>query len=381
VYHVSDSPQVAELVTQLEEAGITEYRVSGPTIEDVFLKVAEEANPMSSEPCDGSGGNEAKDSNSAPQLLTGRRIGIPRQAWVLYHKRATILRRNYLPYLAAFLVPVIAAGLVTLFLRSFQRPGCSGADSVSVLDVASFASQINFDLVLGPSNKIPVSSISSFSDSLPKWATSAANITSLMDRFHMVDTLGEFNDYINNHFHNVTPGGFFLGDGSSPPTFAWRGNGDISFSTIIQNVMDNLLTNVTIGSQYQSFDVQWAPDVGKALQLITYFGLAMAVYPALFSLYPTVERLSNVRALHYSNGTRSLSLWLAYVSFDFLIVLAVSVLATVIFRAASDVWYHLEYLFVVFCLYGLASTLLAYVISLFSKSQLAAFAFSAGGQA
>ncbi|EZF29399.1 hypothetical protein H101_06923, partial [Trichophyton interdigitale H6] len=42
IYTVADSSQAARFVSQLEENGITEYRVSGPTIEDVFLKVAEE---------------------------------------------------------------------------------------------------------------------------------------------------------------------------------------------------------------------------------------------------------------------------------------------------------------------------------------------------
>ena len=56
-------------------------------------------------------------------------------------------------------------------------------------------------------------------------------------------------------------------------------------------------------------------------------------------------------------------------------------LAIVIFRGVSDAWYHIEYLFVVFFLYGIASTLMSYVISLVARSQLAAFAFSAGGQA
>ena len=38
----------------------------------------------------------------------------------------------------------------------------------------------------------------------------------------------------------------------------------------------------------------------------------MCVFPALFALYPTQERLNNVRALHYSNGIRAIPLWLAY---------------------------------------------------------------------
>lgn len=44
-------------------------------------------------------------------------------------------------------------------------------------------------------------------------------------------------------------------------------------------------------------------------------------------------------------------------------------------------WYAPGYLFVVFFLYGLTSLLLCYVISLVTNSQLACFAFAAGGQA
>lgn len=51
------------------------------------------------------------------------------------------------------------------------------------------------------------------------------------------------------------------------------------------------------------------PLTGNSLQLITYFGLAMAAYPAFFALYPTLERLRGVRALQYSNGVRALPLW------------------------------------------------------------------------
>lgn len=44
-------------------------------------------------------------------------------------------------------------------------------------------------------------------------------------------------------------------------------------------------------------------------------------------------------------------------------------------------WFAPSYLGVVLFLFGIASTYLAYVISLFATSQLAAFAFVAGGQA
>jgi ATP-binding cassette, subfamily A (ABC1), member 3 len=393
-----DSAQAAEFVSQLESDGIKEYQVSGPTIEDVFLKVAEEVRadspefgraetPTTQDDKDGMIDIKEKSAGAhvqaAPQLVSGRRIGMPQQAWVLFCKRVTVLRRNRLPYLAALLIPLIAAGLVTLFLKNFQRAGCSPSETISVSDVSSLVSQINFDLVAGPADRLPPSALQMFASSLPGGGgeSTLGNLTGLMNSIHLVDTLAEFNDYISTRFANVTPGGVFLGDASSPPTFAWRGNREISFAVITQNALDVLLTNISISSQYQAFDLPFGADVGKALQLIVYFGLAMAVYPSFFALYPTVERLRNVRALHYSNGVRSLPLWLAYMSFDFIIVVATSILTTIIFRAVSNVWYHLEYLFVVFFLYGLASTLLSYVISLFSRSQLAAFAFAAGSQA
>ncbi|KAL9112316.1 MAG: hypothetical protein Q9227_003434 [Pyrenula ochraceoflavens] len=392
IYNVGGSEQAADLVAKLESDGIKEYQISGPTIEDVFLKVAEEVKPeaatvRAASPVGNSGKEVAVDTTETdatakqdkpPELVTGRRISAPRQAWVLFRKRATVLRRNYLPYTAAFLIPVIASGLVTLFLKNFKQLGCSPAQNSYTFDVSTLASEARFDLVLGPPSKIPENALRAFASSLGGHGNDlgGSNFTSFARALHFVDTLDEFNTYINNNFHNVTPGGFFLGDGSSPPTFAWRGDGDIAYGMIIQNALDSLATNVSISQQYQAFDVPWAPDSGKALQLLTYLGLAFSIYPAFFALYPTVERLRNVRSLHYSNGVRSLPLWLAYVAFDFLIVLAASVISIIIFAGVSSVWYHLEYLFVVFFLYGLAATLQAYVVSLFSKSQLAAFAIT-----
>jgi hypothetical protein len=107
----------------------------------------------------------------------------------------------------------------------------------------------------------------------------------------------------------------------------------------------------------------------------------MAAYPAFFTLYPTLEKMRNVRGLEYSNGVRALPLWLAYTAFDFIPVLLSSAVAVAVFAAVSSVWYHVSYLFVVFFLYGLASILLAYCISLFAKTQLSAYAYAAAGQA
>jgi ABC-type multidrug transport system ATPase subunit len=300
----------------------------------------------------------------------------------------TILRRNPLPYLAAFLIPIIAAGLVTLFLQGAPRPGCSGEDSYRTPE-STIADQWNdLLLVIGPSDRVQPELLESFvsamSDSLdvdPGGPNNTGQSSGNESHFHLALNYPEFTNYIAANYANVTPGGVYLGDSLWQPTIAWKGdNANFPLAAITQNVLDRLLTGIPINTGFAFFDIPSMPDFFDILQLIVYFGLAMSVYPAFFALYPTIERLRSVRGLHFSNGVRALSLWLAYISFDFCLVVASSVIAIIIFRVVSDIWFHIGYLFVVFFLYGLCGTLCAYLVSLFTKSQLAAFAFAAGGQ-
>lgn len=198
---------------------------------------------------------------------------------------------------------VIAAGLVTLFLKNFTVPGCSPTDQVSRSDVDSLLTQVNYSMVIGPTNKISPDAVERIAATLPGRGSGGNDSLTLASSIHRVDgSLEDFNNYISQNFGNVTPGGFFLGEDGAPPTFAFKGNGDLSLATITQNALDTLLTNVSISTQYQAFDVPWVSSAGKNLQLVVYFGLALCAYPAFFALYPTLERLRHVRQLHYSNG-------------------------------------------------------------------------------
>lgn len=415
IYLAPDSTQAADVLSALELQGFKDYQVSGPTIEDAFMKISEEMliekktpNRAIEEIGDEKAVVVTEEKSAASeisepelQLLTGNRIGPFRQGWVLFRKRATVFRRNALPNMAALLIPVIAAGLCTLFISNFGGAGCQPTDQVSQSDIASLASQATFDLVVGPSSALSLQSLQRIQASLPGGGQASGgegpNLTTIQQSVHMVNSLADFNAYISKNYANVTPGGIWLGDKSSTPTFAYRGNGAIALATITQNALDTLLTNITIASQYQTFDIPWQADQGNTLQFCVYLGLAMAIFPSFFALYPCVERLRNVRALHYSNGVRSLPLWLAYIAWDYIFVLTGAVISIIILRAVNDVWYSLGHLFVVFAFYGLTCTLGSYVVSLFAKSQvgnpfhnstdlannhqLAAFAIAAGSNA
>jgi ATP-binding cassette, subfamily A (ABC1), member 3 len=395
-YTARTSTQAAKIIKHLESESLTDYQLSGPTIEDVFLQLADEIRAESPPAVDGETASQDTDEvkklpyttmtkvipgevGPALELYSGRSLGFFSQAWVLFCKRATILRRNYLPYTAALLIPIIAAGLTTLFVRGYSVVGCTPSQQVSTSFVDNLVDQPHYDLVLGPTQRISNNTLSSlFSPLLYGLPISS---TPLYRNVNTVNTLPEFNNFINQNYANVTPAGFFLGGGASQTTLAYKGNGDIYNGVFGQNLLDVMLTNISIGTQYSSFDLPWAPSTGKSLQLVVYFGLAMAASTGFFSLYPTVERTRNIRGLEYSNGVRPLPLWLAYLAFDFLIVLVSSALSVVIFAASSSAWFHVAYLFPIFVLFGLASVLLAYVVSLFASTQLTAFALSAAGQA
>lgn len=339
VYWVPNSTEASRFIGELRSSGVKDYDIMGPTLEDVFLTLAEEVrengleddlppgpHPNStSEAVDKTTHSDTSSGNdNGIRMTQGQGTGLPRQTLILIRKRFTVLKRNYLPYAAAVLVPIITAGLVTLFLNDFSAVGCDPGDQASNPTATNLSSLGVVPLIpLGPSSLLNIDTL-----------TNATGLNA--SSFHLVETLDEFNDFIATTFHNVTPGGFFLQPTQSPEAImAYIGNGDMTFGLITLNALSNVLEQTSITTSYQSFAVPFSPSAGRTLQLILYFGLAMSVYPAFFALYPCVERLRNVRALHYSNGIRAGPLWLAYLTFDFLFVLVISAVTIGIFVGVS----------------------------------------------
>lgn len=339
IYWFPNSTEASKMIGELRTKGVKDYDIIGPTLEDVFLTLAEEVRDNGLEndqslglrppsPTDPADKQLPSDSSSGEdhglQMSQGQGTGLAKQTLILIRKRFTVLKRNYLPYVAAVLVPIITAGLVTIFLDGFSAPGCTpGAQSSNPDSFNIDSLDIDILIPIGPSSLISIDTLTN------RTGLNATN-------FHLVDTLDDFNAFIDTTFHNVTPGGFFLQPGQSPEAvLAYVGNLDVAFGSVTLNALDNVLEQTSISTSYQSFATPFSPDLGRTLQLILYFGLAMSVYPAFFALYPCVERLRNVRALHYSNGIRAGPLWLAYLTFDFLFVLIVSAVAVGIFVGVS----------------------------------------------
>jgi len=140
-YIAPSSGLAAVVIKTLEDAGIHDYRFSGPTIEDVFLQLAEEVrddggvgggSDASHAPTPQPGTDEKHASSQVAavgddtkkgglELLSGQRIGVVRQTWVLFAKRCTVFKHNWFPSVAAFVIPIVAAGLV-MFSSAASSP-------------------------------------------------------------------------------------------------------------------------------------------------------------------------------------------------------------------------------------------------------------------
>ncbi|CAI4215445.1 unnamed protein product [Parascedosporium putredinis] len=409
VTYVSPSSALAAgVIKSLEAHGIHDYRFSGPTIEDVFLNLAEEVREVLEEPTNekattseklGGITSDVSANEHGVHLLDGKPLGFFQQGIVLFRKRVTIFKTNWVPYITAFVLPVAAAGLVTLFIRGQEAVGCSPTetgrqggreDDIGTVD-------FSFGVVAGPNDQLEqVNPIQLLTPSLTtlfgqvgaslgggagEGGGASGLLSVILQNVTFEDTFGSFKTAIEEKRKDLFPGGFWLGGSDAPPTLAFRANGFLTPTLYALNFFDVILANQTIVTQFEAFDVPWAPLTSDALQLVAYMCIALVLTPGFLALYPNVERLHLVRGLEYSNGVRPTPLWSAYTMFDLVIGILASAIITAIWAGVSSIWYHLGYIFLIFVLYWLASTLLGYVISLFATGQLATFGWVTGIQA
>lgn len=365
-YSALDSATAAFAMQTLSRNGITDFDLKGPTMEDMFVNVIDEKSHLTAHSQEKTVSSVLSTSEPAYQssdifLHPGARIGVAQQAAILLQKRLTLLRRNFFPHVFAFIIPILVAGLITLLLKHYNVPGCSVAEMTRPSVVHQLSNQIELDFLVGPSSKVAQPTLEQL---LGGNSPSRPNV-------HVVDSQADFDSYIKKNYANVTPGGFFLGD---TPVFSYRGDGGIQNAVFAQNPLNTILSNQSINVQYAAFDSIVASNTGDAIQIALYLTLALMLFPAFFALYPTAERVSGVRALHYSNGIRALPLWIAYLTVDFAVSIAICAVVAAIFAGANPALYNVGYLFLILILYSLASTLFSYVISKVASTQLMAYA-------
>jgi len=356
-YTVPDSGTAAYVIDCLERGGIDGPKVAGPTLEDLFLKLTgTHINSLpSSEGCPDLEMTPSTNREAGVQigihLSSGSYVGPWGQLSALFHKRWMILGHNYMPYVGAIIVTLIGAGVTPLLLDHYTGTICDPPSDSRFLGTEdyreSFATMSRASLIAGPSIILTPKTIASVANiySSNHTAFGEGSITStaeLKSYFSGATSLANFGQMVAAGVGTVTPGGFWLGDNSSNPTIAWGfTNVEIAHPIMVQNLLNNFLTGLPIATAYSNLNIPPSPtlfDFGPLIFSI-YIGLIFSCYPAFFAISPTVERLRKVRALHYSNGVRSMPLWLAYLCFDGLFVLLISVISVALIAAKGSYWY------------------------------------------
>jgi ATP-binding cassette subfamily A (ABC1) protein 3 len=343
-FSAASSAEARIIAREVRSHGIKDLQIHGPTIQDVFLSLsrefAEESSQMPSLAAqDDRSSSSSHDRERSPDLhgkTNGNALGITsgqgssffQQTWILYRKRLLILWRNWLPYLFLLVILIIASGLMTMFLAGFNPLQCSRgalADNPQVLSLSALERYWGILVPVGPPNQFSV-------DQLPATYQPFAN------RVRPMETYGDFRTYVSDNFRDVVPGGFYIGEDIGPnpaPLMAYRVNGNIGYAAMAKNVLDSYLMGITINAEFSNFALPFIGSTGDSLQLVLYITFSMCAYTAFFALYPTFERLSNIRALHYSNGVRPAPLWLAYWLFDATFTIVVAIVSTALLASVS----------------------------------------------
>ncbi|KAL6851089.1 hypothetical protein ACO1O0_008217 [Amphichorda felina] len=378
IEYTTPSSQLAADVIRALEAARLEYRLSSPTIEDVFLHVAEEVTGEATQSSHGASFHPADRDQSAQlksekagakggslELLSGRQTSFLTQTAVLLRKRFTLLKTNWIPYVVAFLIPIIAAAATHVLIKDQKPHGCTPADQSSDADTSEYTDLFkDATIAVGPK-----SSVQSF-------LGDGVGVIPGIDIAYS-DSFSGLQTFVEDNRRDVNPGGWWAGTKDTPPTIVYtveHNSSSIMTGFLAQNYLNRMRTNVSINAMYLPFDSNVPEGLAKSLMVMAFFCIAVSVAPAFFGFYPNVERRNSVRGLQYSSGVRSLPLWVSHLSFDFAIFAVAFIAAAIAYAVGSDIWYMEGYLFPVFLLYGLCTILLAYTWSLFMESQLATFA-------
>jgi ATP-binding cassette subfamily A (ABC1) protein 3 len=129
VYRVATAALAAEIVEELEKHKLGDYQLSGPTMEELFIKATGDTIQPTEEQT-----KEAKTDTSKAQNITidtsavdyelaeGRPVSAPKQWSVLLGKRLRILKRRWIPYFVAAAFALVGAGVAPLLIKKFNTP-------------------------------------------------------------------------------------------------------------------------------------------------------------------------------------------------------------------------------------------------------------------
>ncbi|KAK0384392.1 hypothetical protein NLU13_8479 [Sarocladium strictum] len=326
---VQDSQAAVQVLSGFRNLGNGQACITGPTIEDVFLRVSEQPGPVGAAHCEelttsGTAGSPLMDRQPTTRIRT-----FLIQTRALFIKRLIILRSQWWIYLFALALPLVVTYFVGSTLKTYFTPKCS--------------------------ERLPTE----------PWVFSFDNWQSLNWM-----TIGP--QLVVFRFFS---GGLWVPK-DSPPTVVMPMNWNPPYLGMgLLNIANQVRSGVNITGGVGEMRSYRENEYYDSLFYIIIVCLMQALYPAFFAIYPAYERRTQVRALQYSNGIRPAPLLTAYLFFDFIFVVVIAAVTTVLMSVAAS-WWSVFHVFIVLLFHGIAATMLVYLVSRMARSQPGAFVMS-----
>ncbi|KAF4340835.1 hypothetical protein FBEOM_5287 [Fusarium beomiforme] len=323
VFNTPDSTSAAQLLTSLQATGHTDTSLSGPTMEDVFLKVADENEDDdigTSEQSPFFGENENPNS----QLSSGAQASFFQQLSALLLKRLLVLKRGFWWYILALAIPLIFTPIFSAMANDptpFQPTPCVSTDS-SILDEPwpialrphSYYDPTrsdNISMLVGPQslNKTLFRTLSKFP------VGKEYDMKDYQDHFRFMDDHNAFLEQVRDKPRQLVPGAMYM-DGKDKATLAYNAELGSDGSMLMLNMWSQLNSDTPISLSFAYFSSSIPSDPGPGMFLAILLTVLHVLYPAFFVLYPAHERLRKIRTLQYSNSIQPLALWTSHILID-----------------------------------------------------------------
>ena len=275
-YHLmSKDPAVVESVLQVfdQHAGahiIDSYDIRSTSIEDIFLDLMnrEETQEVVIDQ-DNESKMQGSFSEEPLQLSGGRKRTPMSQTLTIFHKRALIAKRAWLPLLMAVGVAIAGSCIPLFFLN---QPPVSCVRTYQPLEPIPLflpALPIDYQVLVAP-------------------ASTAAALGSLADHLIIrpISDNQEFVSTIQQNYHNIPLGGISLDLSSGQSLIAWEtdppGTAALTLLNLVSNIVYNARLNATstgttsiIGANYATFPLR-SVRVLRSFRWLIFFGAAMA---------------------------------------------------------------------------------------------------------
>ncbi|KAK2026858.1 nod factor export ATP-binding protein I [Colletotrichum zoysiae] len=375
VYMTPDSTTAAYLATSLAAAGVSDVSITGPQVEDVFLRVA--GYPVQL------GNTESSSYDPDLNLTSGKLVSFWSQVKTLFWKRMIVLKRYRWPYVYALALPIAVTPFFSDILKGYTAPLCADIQPILYSGhefYLSYGGSHLIDGVVKTSPGLLLGGPSSVNESLYNLMNKNGSVTRYFDLSQYAEwvrpatTLDGFMKYLNENKAGVLPGGIFMESNTSNPVIALFAEYGVDEGMRLVNLYSQIHSGSEITASYGTMGEMPERPAGSAMFYAVFFCLVQAVYPAAFSLYPSIEKIRKVRSVGYANGIRRAPLWVAYALFDFYFVSVISLAVTSHLGSKLPLWNGGAWLmFPILALYGLAALLFSYIMSVLCKTGPGAF--------